>query len=169
MTVGVVGAGKFGTMFLAQARTTAGMHVVAVADLNVERAKSQLKMASWPAEQSRRDLARRRAQDRQGAYLTNDTLAMIAHPAIEVIVEATGDPRTGIKLATEAFQRRQACRDGQCRGGCARRSHPGTPGAAGRRRLFPRLGISRRSSATMSIGRGRPGSGSWRPARSPLP
>ena len=38
-------------MFLAQARTTAGMHVVAVADLNVARARSQLKMASWPAEQ----------------------------------------------------------------------------------------------------------------------
>ena len=48
VTVGVVGAGKFGTMFLAQARTTAGMHVVAVADLNVGRARSQLKSASWP-------------------------------------------------------------------------------------------------------------------------
>ena len=32
VTVGVIGAGKFGTMFLAQARTTRGMHVVAVAD-----------------------------------------------------------------------------------------------------------------------------------------
>lgn len=33
--IGQVGAGKFGTMFLAQARTTVGMHVVAVADLNI--------------------------------------------------------------------------------------------------------------------------------------
>ena len=33
--VGVIGAGKFGTMFLAQARLTQGLHVVAVADLNV--------------------------------------------------------------------------------------------------------------------------------------
>jgi len=39
--VGVIGAGKFGTMFLAQARLTKGLHVVAVADLNVPRAKSQ--------------------------------------------------------------------------------------------------------------------------------
>jgi len=36
-------------------------------------------------------------------YLTSDTEAMIAHPAIEVIVEATGDPKTGIRLATNAI------------------------------------------------------------------
>ncbi|HEU5444190.1 MAG TPA: flagellar biosynthesis protein FlgA, partial [Pseudolabrys sp.] len=31
VTVAVIGAGKFGTMFLSQARLTQGMHVVAVA------------------------------------------------------------------------------------------------------------------------------------------
>jgi predicted homoserine dehydrogenase-like protein len=31
VTVGVIGAGKFGTMFLAQARSTRGMHIVAPA------------------------------------------------------------------------------------------------------------------------------------------
>ena len=48
VTVGLIGAGKFGTMFLSQARLTKGLHVVAVADLNVERAKSQLTTAGWP-------------------------------------------------------------------------------------------------------------------------
>ena len=103
VTVGVVGAGKFGTMFLAQARTTAGMHVVAVADLNPERAKSQLRMASWPDDQSSAtslDDALKTGK----TYLTSDTEAMIKHPAIEVIVEATGDPRTGIRLSTLAIQ-----------------------------------------------------------------
>ena len=47
--VAVIGAGKFGTMFLSQARLTQGMHVVAVADLDVGRARSQLKTAGWPA------------------------------------------------------------------------------------------------------------------------
>ena len=51
VTVGLIGAGKFGTMFLSQARLTRGLHVVAVADLNVGRAKSQLATAGWPAEQ----------------------------------------------------------------------------------------------------------------------
>ena len=45
VTVGLIGAGKFGTMFLAQARLTRGLHVVGVADLNVDRAKSQLATA----------------------------------------------------------------------------------------------------------------------------
>jgi predicted homoserine dehydrogenase-like protein len=40
VTVGLIGAGKFGTMFLAQARLTRGMHVVGVADLDVTRARS---------------------------------------------------------------------------------------------------------------------------------
>ena len=51
VTVGLIGAGKFGAMFLAQARLTRGLHVLAVADLNVARAKSQLQTAGWPAEQ----------------------------------------------------------------------------------------------------------------------
>jgi predicted homoserine dehydrogenase-like protein len=103
VTVGVVGAGKFGTMFLAQARTTAGTHVVAVADLNPSRARSQLKMASWPEAQygaASLDDAARSGR----TFLTDDTEAMIAHPAIEVIVEATGDPKTGIRLATKAIE-----------------------------------------------------------------
>jgi predicted homoserine dehydrogenase-like protein len=102
VTVGVVGAGKFGTMFLAQARTTEGMHVVAVADLNVPRARSQLAMASWPEAQYGAASLDHAAQSGK-TYVSDDTEAMIAHPAIEVIVEATGDPKTGIRLATAAI------------------------------------------------------------------
>ena len=102
VTVGVVGAGKFGTMFLAQARTTAGMHVVAVADLNISRARSQLAMASWPEAQygavSFEDAARSGR-----TYLTDDAEAMIGCPGIEVVVEATGDPKTGIRLCLKAI------------------------------------------------------------------
>ncbi|MDQ4060892.1 MAG: Gfo/Idh/MocA family oxidoreductase [Pseudomonadota bacterium] len=103
VTVGVVGAGKFGTMFLAQARTTAGMHVVAVADLNIPRARSQLTMASWPEEQyGAGSLDDALATGR--TYLTDDAETMIACPGIEVIVEATGDPKTGIRLCTRAIE-----------------------------------------------------------------
>ena len=51
VTVGLIGAGKFGTMFLTQvAAARAGMHLVGVADLDVGRARSQLKTAGWPDE-----------------------------------------------------------------------------------------------------------------------
>ena len=102
VTVGIVGAGKFGTMYLSQARLTDGVHIVAVADLNLTRAKSQLIMASWPEAQFG-------ARDYDDAFKTGKTLltldaeAMIKHPAIEVIIEATGDPRTGIRLAQLAI------------------------------------------------------------------
>jgi predicted homoserine dehydrogenase-like protein len=103
VTVGLIGAGKFGTMFLAQARLTKGLHVVAVADLNVERARKQLLTAGWPTEQfasaSLDDAAKKR-----GTHVTSDAAAMIAHPAIEVIVEATGIPEAGIDHALKAIE-----------------------------------------------------------------
>ena len=90
-------------MFLSQARLTRGLHVVAVADLNVARAKSQLATAGWPAEQfaatSLDDAVKKRA-----TAVTADAEAMIAHPAIEVIVEATGIPEAGIAHALKAIE-----------------------------------------------------------------
>ena len=103
VTVGLIGAGKFGTMFLSQARLTKGMHVVAVADLNVERARSQLASAGWPAEQyaaaSLDDAIKRRA-----THITADAGSLIKHPGIEVIVEATGIPEAGIAHATKTIE-----------------------------------------------------------------
>lgn len=103
VTVGLVGAGKFGAMFLAQARTTAGLHVVGVADLNVGRARAQLLSACWPAEQFGAGSLDEAARTGRTA-VTEDAQALIAHPAVEVIVEATGDPGTGIRLCLEAIR-----------------------------------------------------------------
>ena len=58
VTVGLIGAGKFGTMFLSQARLTRGLHVVAVADLNVERARQQLATSQVLASTSSQGSAR---------------------------------------------------------------------------------------------------------------
>jgi predicted homoserine dehydrogenase-like protein len=102
VTVGLIGAGKFGTMFLSQARLTRGLHVVGVADLNVERARRQLKTAGWPAEQFAAS-SLDHALKRRGTHVTPDAEALIAHPGAEVIVEATGIPEAGIKHALSAI------------------------------------------------------------------
>jgi predicted homoserine dehydrogenase-like protein len=98
VTVGVIGAGKFGTMFLSQARLTRGLHVVGVADLNVERARSQLKTAGWEegayAATSLGDAIKART-----THVTADADALVSFPDVEVIVEATGDPKVGIRFA----------------------------------------------------------------------
>jgi predicted homoserine dehydrogenase-like protein len=103
VTVGLIGAGKFGTMFLSQARLTRGLHVVAVADLNVDRARHQLATAGWPAEQyagaSLGDALKQRT-----THVIADAPALIAHSGIEVIVEATGIPEAGIVHALKAIE-----------------------------------------------------------------
>ena len=101
--VGQIGAGKFGTMFLSQARLTAGLHVAGLADLAPDRAKTRLTDIGWPAEQ----FAAASVSDAVTSgktCVTDDALAVIRHPAIEVVIEATGDPATGIRLALEAIR-----------------------------------------------------------------
>lgn len=103
VTVGVIGAGKFGTMFLSQARLTQGLHVVAVADLDVARARNQLATAGWPAAlYGASSLAD--AHAKRATLVTDDALALIADPRIEVIVEATGIPGAGIAHCLKAIQ-----------------------------------------------------------------
>ncbi|MGE3159250.1 MAG: NAD(P)H-dependent oxidoreductase [Xanthobacteraceae bacterium] len=102
VTVGLIGAGKFGTMFLAQARLTTGLHVVGVADLDVARATRQLIGAGWDAATigaaSLGDALKTRR-----THVTPDADALIALPEIEVIVEATGIPGAGIRHALAAI------------------------------------------------------------------
>ena len=50
LRVGLIGAGKFGSMYLAQAKHTAGIHIVAIADLAPERAKGALERTGWNSE-----------------------------------------------------------------------------------------------------------------------
>src|SRR5215470_15292187 len=103
VTVALIGAGKFGTMFAAQVRVTDGMHLVAVADLDVERARSQLRGAGWhPDAIAAPSLSA--AIERRGTCVTDDVDAVLACPAIEVVVEATGVPEAGIRHALAAIQ-----------------------------------------------------------------
>ena len=103
VTVGLIGAGKFGTMFLSQARLTRGLHTVAVADLNVARARSQLATAGWPAEQFAAS-SLGDALKTCRTHVLDNAEALIAHPGIEVIVEATGIPEAGIVHAVKTIE-----------------------------------------------------------------
>ncbi|MEJ7814233.1 MAG: Gfo/Idh/MocA family oxidoreductase [Rubrobacter sp.] len=102
--IGVIGAGKFGTMFLAQARTTPGMHVVAVADLAESRARRALDEAGFEEERaSASSFAEALASG--ATYVTEDAEALISAQGIEVVVEATGSPTAGARHALLCFDR----------------------------------------------------------------
>ncbi|MCC2663114.1 MAG: flagellar protein FlgA [Geminicoccaceae bacterium] len=100
--VGVIGGGKFGTMFLAQARLTPGLHVLGVADLKPDRARASLLGAGWPEEQlDAPDCGAALASGR--THLTEDAMDLIGASGLEVLVEATGDPRAGVRHALAAL------------------------------------------------------------------
>ena len=102
VTVGLIGVGKFGTMFLSQARLTQGMHVVGVADINVTRARNQLKTAGWPASQyAAANVADARKSG--GTVVMDNAEALLTSLEIEVIVEATGIPGAGITHCLKAI------------------------------------------------------------------
>ncbi len=101
--VGLIGAGKFGSMVLAQAQRIAGYHVVGVADLDVGKARAALERVGWPGE---RTAARTldEAAKTGGTCVLDDAAALAASPHIECIIEATGHPIAGIRHGLAAIE-----------------------------------------------------------------
>jgi predicted homoserine dehydrogenase-like protein len=89
--VGLIGAGKFGSMFLNQVPTMAGLEVSVIADLDPERARNACRIVGWDA-----------AHIARTAFVASGAEAC-ADPGVEVIVEATGNPPAGISHARAAI------------------------------------------------------------------
>ena len=102
VTVGLIGAGKFGSMFLAQARTTPGLHVTAIADLDPDRPRAAMAATGWPDEASFA-LSPAAALEHGTIHLTDDAFEVIAADGVEVVVDATGNPPAGLEHARSAI------------------------------------------------------------------
>ena len=96
LRVALIGAGKFGSMYLSQAKHTPGIHLVAVVDLRPERARASLARVGWHADRyaarSLPDAARRGT-----TFVTDDAGAAIAASEVEIVIDATGHPAAGIR------------------------------------------------------------------------
>ena len=99
--VALIGAGKFGTMYLAQARLASGVHLLAIADLSIGRARQRHAAAGYPRERLT-TVSIDEALATGKTFLTDNPDTLVEHPAIDVIIEATGDPATGVLIATQA-------------------------------------------------------------------
>jgi predicted homoserine dehydrogenase-like protein len=100
--VGLIGAGKFGSMYLAQVPRTPGVHLAAIADLFPESAQKNLERVGWKPE--RAQAASIDEALRTGAtHIGTDWRALVAHPAIDVVVECTGHPIAAVDHCLEAF------------------------------------------------------------------
>ncbi len=100
--VGLIGAGKFGSMYLAQIPRTPGVHLAGIADLSPDAARANLERVGWEAQRAQAaslDDAIRRGNTHVG----DDWLALVRHPAIDVIVECTGNPIAAVEHCLAAF------------------------------------------------------------------
>lgn len=101
--VGVIGAGKFASMFLTQAAGQPEFHVVGVAELDPARAEAALERTGWDAARFGRiglDEARRTGR----TAVLADSADLIASPHVEVVLEVTGNPLAGTRHALSAIE-----------------------------------------------------------------
>ena len=89
--VGLIGAGKFGSMFLNQVPGMPGVEIAAIGDLDPERARHACRTVGWDE-----------ARIARTEFLESGA-ELCAHPDIEVVVEATGSPPAGIAHARAAI------------------------------------------------------------------
>jgi predicted homoserine dehydrogenase-like protein len=100
--IGLIGAGKFGTMYLAQIPRTPGVHLVGIADLSPAAAQANLARVGWPAERTQAS-SLDDAVKHGSTHVGDDWQALVRHPAIDVIVECTGSPVAAVDHCLEAF------------------------------------------------------------------
>ena len=100
--IGLIGAGKFGSMYLAQVPRTPGVQLVAIADLSPAQARRNLQRVGWADERMAAPSIDEAV--RSGAtHIGEDWQALVRHPAIDVVVECTGHPLAAVDHCLAAF------------------------------------------------------------------
>ena len=104
--IGVIGAGKFSSMFLSQARLTPGMQVACIAELDRDKAVNACVKTGWPKEilktaQSTGAINDAAAEGK--VAITEDSGALIAAD-LDVVIELTGNPEAGARHAYKSLE-----------------------------------------------------------------
>jgi predicted homoserine dehydrogenase-like protein len=103
LRIGLIGAGKFATMYIAQVPKTPGVHLVGIADLAPDNARQNLERVGWKREQysaTSLDQALKTGQ----THLSENWEALVSRPEIDIVIEATGNPPAAVEHALAAFR-----------------------------------------------------------------
>ncbi len=104
--IGVIGAGTFSSAFLSQARSTPGMQLVGVAELDMEKAKNVCVKAGWPEEVIVTGGSPSQINDAAaaGKVTLTDNADQLLQAEMDVIIEATGVTEAGTHHAWTALE-----------------------------------------------------------------
>jgi predicted homoserine dehydrogenase-like protein len=95
LRIGLIGAGKFAAMYLAQVPKTPGIRLVGIADLAPDNARANLARVGWDAAAIQR------------TPISDDWEKLVAHPEVDIIIEATGNPPAAVEHALSAFKNKK--------------------------------------------------------------
>jgi predicted homoserine dehydrogenase-like protein len=90
LRIGLIGAGKFAAMYLAQVPKTPGVRLVGIADLSPANARESLKRVGW--------------DEARIPPISEDWEKLVSNPQVEIVIEATGNPIAAVAHALAAFR-----------------------------------------------------------------
>lgn len=105
--VGLVGAGQMGRGMVAQIQQMKGMEVAAVCDILPENAAAAYLNAGIPADRIERcnRLSQASTAVEKGRWVATEYAEIVLNlPMVDVVIDATGVPETGAKVAYHAIQ-----------------------------------------------------------------
>jgi predicted homoserine dehydrogenase-like protein len=106
LRIGLIGAGKFAAMYIAQVPKTPGVHLVGIADIAPDYARQNLARVGWKPETYAAGSLDGAIKEKR-THLSDDWEALIAHPGIDIVIEATGNPPAAVEHALAAFRNKK--------------------------------------------------------------
>ena len=100
--IGLIGAGKFGSMYLAQIPRTPGVHLVGIADLSPDAARTNLARVGWNPEKLKATNLDQAVKE-GSTCISDDWQSLVRHPSIDIVVECTGSPLHAVDHILESF------------------------------------------------------------------
>lgn len=103
LRLGLIGAGKFAAMYLAQVPKIPGVQLLGIADIAPDNARSSLSRVGW--QEARYSATSLDSACKDGTtHVGDDWCALVSHSQIDIIIEATGHPVAAVDHALFAFE-----------------------------------------------------------------
>src|SRR5687767_5697905 len=93
-------------MYIAQVPKTPGVHLVGIADIAPDYARQNLARVGWKREQYGAASLDAAVKEKR-THLSDNWEALVAHPGIDIIIEATGNPPAAVEHALAAFKNKK--------------------------------------------------------------